>query len=175
VVEVGPVLAQPRQHWQLFTGMAARLRPACWILVLALALQAMVTVVKWSALADEKQELRAQMELRFRTVFPEAVAVMDPVLQMRRQLASAREAAGTVDSSDFLPLLERAALATTVVPEGSLLLLTYENARLTLEYSGAARIDIPRLQEDLRQSGLIADISPAATDSTRLVVSVRSI
>jgi general secretion pathway protein L len=171
--DAGPLLAQQPRRWHLFDGMAPRLRPALWMLGLALAGHALVTGAAWASLATEKRELQARMESRFREVFPEAVAVVDPVLQMRRQLATARQAAGAADSSDFLPLVELVALAIRELPAGSLRTLSYERGRMTLEFAGVGAQDAQHLLEGLRQSGLGADLAPSATDSSRLILTVR--
>lgn len=55
-------------------------------------------------LEGQKQKLNAAMESRFRAVFPDAVAVVDPSLQMRRKLAELRHGAGLPDDGDFLPI-----------------------------------------------------------------------
>ncbi len=115
----GVSLAQERQRWRVFTGMAARLRPAAWILGAALAIHAVALVIDWTSLASEQRALRRHMEAQFRAAFPEAVAVVDPALQMRRKLAEARHAAGLGDSGDLLPMLEQVGAGTKELPAGS--------------------------------------------------------
>ena len=66
---------------------------------------ATLLVGEWALLANERRSLQAQMEQRFRSAFPEAVAVANAPLQMRRQLAQARHAAGQIDPGDFPSLL----------------------------------------------------------------------
>src|SRR6267143_1281319 len=79
----GVSLAQERQRWSAFTGAAARLRPAAWIVG----------------------------------------AVLDPALQMRRNLAEARHAAGQSDNGDFLPMIEKVMAGMKDLPEGGLRVL----------------------------------------------------
>ena len=69
----------------------------------------------WSALDRDEVDLRRQMETRFRAAFPDAVAVVDPALQMRRKLAEARHVAGKPDNGDFLPMIENIAIAHPAV------------------------------------------------------------
>ena len=85
----------------------AGLRPAAWIAGAALAIHAVALVADWTLLGAEQRSLRAQMEARFRSAFPDAVAVADPALQMRRQLAAARHRAGVPDGGDFAPMIEQ--------------------------------------------------------------------
>ena len=174
--DAGISLAQVRQRWHSFTGMAARLRPAAWILGAALAIHAIALVIDWTALASEQRALRQQMESRFRAVFPDAVAVADPALQMRRKLAEARQAAGQTDSSDFLPMIEHVAQALKPLPVGAVHVVSYESGRLTLELSAMDDASLRQLKARLLQSGLSADVAPASGQgaSSTVVLTVQS-
>ena len=172
----GVSLAQERQRWRALAGTAARLRPAAWILGAALVLQAAALVIDWTSLASEQRALRQQMESRFRAVFPDAVAVVDPALQMRRKLAEARHAAGQSDSGDFLPMIEHVAAVTKELPPGAVRAVSYESGRMTLELFAVDEASVRRIVARLLQSGLSVDMSPAATGaaSTTVVLTVRS-
>ncbi len=173
VADPGPVLAQQTRRWQWLAGLTLRLRPALWMLFGAVVVHGVGTISDWTRLATQQHELRAQMESRFREVFPEAVAVADPVLQMRRQLATARRATGVVDSGDFLPLVELVAVAVSGLPAGKAQILAYESGRLTLELAGVGAMEAQALLERLRQSGLGVELAPVATDDSRLILTVR--
>ncbi len=160
--DAGVSLTQERQRWRAFAGMPARLRPAAWILGAALAIHAVALVVDWTSLANEQRALRQQMESRFRDVFPDAVAVADPALQMRRKLAEARHAAGQSDSGDFLPMIEQVAAATKELPAGAVRTVSYESGRLTLELSAVDAASLRRIMARLLQSGLSVDPPPAS-------------
>src|SRR5204862_2158286 len=84
--DAGSSLAQERRAWRVAPAILASLRPAALIAAAALALHGIALVVDWGVLAGEQRSVRAQMEARFRRAFPDAVAVADPALQMRRQL-----------------------------------------------------------------------------------------
>ncbi len=156
----GVRLAQERQRWRLFTGVGSHLRPAAWILGGALVLHAIALVVDWTSLANEQRSLRQQMESRFRASFPEAVAVVDPALQMRRKLAEARHAAGQSDSGDFLPMIEKVMAGMKDLPEGGLRVLSYESGRMTLELA-ATEEAANRIAKRLTQSGMSVERSAA--------------
>jgi general secretion pathway protein L len=153
----GISLAQERQRWRVFTGATARLRPAAWIMGAALAIHAAALVIDWTSLANEHRALRKQMESRFRAAFPDAVAVVDPALQMRRKLAEARHATGQPDSGDFLPMIEHVAAAVKALPAGAVRTLSYESGRLTLELSAVDEAGVRRIVARLAQSGLSVD------------------
>ena len=158
---VGVGLAQQRQRWRAFTGAAARLRPAAWILGAALAIQATALVMDWTSLANEQRTLRKQMESRFRAAFPDAVAVVNPALQMRRKLAEARHSAGLPDSGDFLPLIETVMAGMKELPAGRLRILSYESGRMTLELAATEAATVNRIVTRLTQSGLSVESSAA--------------
>jgi general secretion pathway protein L len=161
--EAGISLAQARARWRLPPGTLARLRPAAWIVGAALAVHAAALVADWTRLAGEQRSLRARMESRFRAAFPEAVAVTDPALQMRRKLAEARHAAGQPDGGDFLPMITNVAAALKLAPPGGLRVASYESGRMTLELSGVGDAGIRRIVARLLQSGLQVDNAAAAT------------
>lgn len=150
----GVSIAQEHRRWDSFTGVAGRLRPAAWILGAALAIHAVALVIDWTAMASEQQTLRKQMEARFRTAFPDALAVVDPALQMRRKLTEARHAAGQPDSGDFLAMIGKVSAALKDLPPGGLRTLSYEDGRMTLELAVSEEAALQRIVTRLAQSGL---------------------
>lgn len=169
-LDAGISLAQQGQRWRMFSGMAARLRPAAWMLGAALALHAVALVTDWTLLAVEQRALRQQMEAQFRASFPEAIAVVDPALQMRRKLAEARHRAGQADSGDFLPLLVQVAAAAQDLPSGSLRAMSYDGAQMTMEFAGSDGAAIQRIMSRLLASGLGVDASVASKSAGMAVV-----
>ena len=174
--ESGVSLAQERQRWRLLPGTLQRLRPAAWLLAIALAVHALALVADWMRLAREQRGLRTQMEARFRSAFPDAVAVADPALQMRRKLTEARHAAGQTDSGDFLPMIEKVAAALKEVPAGALRIASYESGRMTLELAAVEEGGVRRVVARLLQSGLRVDAAPAGArpGGSTTVLTVRS-
>ncbi|MDE2366545.1 MAG: general secretion pathway protein GspL, partial [Betaproteobacteria bacterium] len=69
-------LLRGHKRRQNFSGLLMRLRPAALITAAVLAVHAMALTVDWALLAGEQRALRQQMESRFRTIFPAAVAVV---------------------------------------------------------------------------------------------------
>jgi len=109
-----------------------RLRPAAILAAAALTIEVAGTFCHWGALRYEKAQLEARMTQQFRAAFPQAQAVVDPALQMRRNLQAARAAAGLAQESDFLPLLAKAARAD-VSAAAKIKVVGYEAGRLMLE------------------------------------------
>ncbi|MEK6243844.1 MAG: type II secretion system protein GspL [Pseudomonadota bacterium] len=172
----GVSLAQERQRWGAFTGAAARLRPAAWILGAALAIQAAALIIDWTSLANEQRALREQMESRFRATFPAAVAVVDPALQMRRKIAEARHAAGQSDGGDFLPMIEKVTAGIKDLPGGGLRILSYESGRMTLELAATEEAAVNRIVTRLTHSGLSVERSPGVKRpaGATVVITVRA-
>lgn len=148
------ILAQASRRWHWVDGLRARLRPAAWLVGGALTLHATMLLTDWALLAGEQRDLRQQMEARFRSAVPEAVAVVDPALQMRRKLAEARHAAGQVDSGDFLPMIEKVAEGLNELPPGRLRIVSYEGDRMRLEFASFDEATAGRLVARLAQAGL---------------------
>ncbi|MEK7437133.1 MAG: type II secretion system protein GspL [Pseudomonadota bacterium] len=178
--QAGISLAQARTGWRFPSGTLTRLRPAAWIVGAALTVHALALAIDWTRLANEQRGLRTRMEARFRSAFPDAVAVADPALQMRRKLAEARHAAGQTDSGDFLPIIVNVAAALKQAPPGALRIASYESGRMTLELAGVEDAGVRRIVAHLLQAGLRVDkgasAAPGAASSGRgtVVLTLRS-
>jgi len=109
-----------------------RLRPAAVLVAAALAVEVIGTVGHWAALRHEKAQLEAGMREQFKAAFPQAQAIVDPALQMRRNLHAARTVAGMAQESDFLPLLAKA-MRLDAGAIGRVKAIGYDTERLTLD------------------------------------------
>ena len=175
-LHAGISLMREQQRWRGFVALSARLRPAAWIAGAALAIHSIALVTDWSLLAREQRALRSQMESRFRAVFPDTVAVVDPALQMRRKIADARHVAGISDSGDFAPMIEKVAAAVNQLPLGGLRTVSYESGRMTLELAAIDDVTLRIIVARLRESGLSVDASsaPLRPGSATAVITVRA-
>ncbi len=106
---------------------AARIPRAAVFLATAIALAQIVFVAvdAWR-LERERASLEARREAIFRSAFPEAKAIVDPELQLRRNVAELRRSRGLASGDEFLAQLTRAARAASA-PARS---LEYANGRL---------------------------------------------
>ncbi|CAG4883516.1 General secretion pathway protein GspL [Georgfuchsia toluolica] len=172
--EAGVSLMKERIRWRLPPDTLARLRPAAWIMTAVLAIHSLALVADWTRLASEQRNLRTRMESRFRASFPQAVAIADPALQMRRNLAEARHAVGQPDSGDFLPMISNVAAALRQVPPGGLRIASYESGRMTLELAGVQNDGIRSIVARLLQSGLRVDQGVQAAPGGKVVITVRA-
>lgn len=172
----GTRIDRERRHWRPSTSALTSWRPIGWILLAALLLHSAALVADRVRLAGEQHQLRQQMEVRFRALFPAAVAVADPVLQTRRQLAQARHAANQPDAGDFPVMLDQVATALAVVPTAQLHALSYEEGRMTLEFTTSGAALARQVQDNLVHVGLAVEAAPVArrTPGSALVLTVRS-
>jgi general secretion pathway protein L len=118
--------ARRQFNWRGF----APFLPVLWLGGAMLLLQLVGTGVDVWRMKREQQQLHVAMETSFRAAFPEATVVVDPVLQMERQRASLRRAAGIVEKNDFLSLLNQLVPLLAGVPAQKIL---YENQSLKIE------------------------------------------
>lgn len=88
----------------------------------------------WMKLASEERALRGGMETAFRGTFPDATAVVDPVLQTRRQLGALRARAGVASAEDFSVLSTHASQILSMGPMGTLASLEYRDGALRMKF-----------------------------------------
>jgi general secretion pathway protein L len=90
----------------------------------------------WWTLSRESARLGAEQEAIFRAAFPEAKAVVDPPLQMARNLASLQRAQGLASETDFLALATDLGRALASAP-GKVKRLDYKDGKLATTVEGA--------------------------------------
>lgn len=111
--------ATPAAPLNLLQGDMAPRSPLAWrvsrrVALLAgviVALQLAFTAIDTWRLSRERDALQARHESLFREAFPEARVVVDPGLQMSRNLAELRRTRGVPGGDDFLMQLTRVARA----------------------------------------------------------------
>lgn len=153
-------LAPPRAH----VALGHHLRPALRVSAGVAGLALLLALAQWAWLGWQAQQLRAAIAQPFRQAFPQA-AMVDPLLQMQRQLEGARRAHGYLAGDDFLHLLRPLAK----LPPGSLRAqeIRYEGGRvqvralLTAEGAQLLRSACLQLGISLQMSG---DAAPAGSE-----------
>ncbi len=105
----------------------------------------------WAQLLTEKTAIRQSLEATFRSAFPAAQVVVDPVLQMNRQVAALRARSGQSGPEDFAPLLGR--LGDALGPTGvdALAAVEYREGRLKVRFL-TERVDGRAAREQLREA-----------------------
>jgi len=137
----GPYASRRRGSSGWFADLASgqqirKFRLAAGLVAAALAVHVFGTLADWGRLSWENRRLRAEMHQVFKEAFPQTQAIVDPSLQMQRQLADLRRARGYAESGDFLHVL--AAAGGQI---GGAAGLSYDNGRLTLAQPRATDVD----------------------------------
>jgi general secretion pathway protein L len=134
---------------RLFDALT-KMRPLLFILIAAFLIEVAGTHLEWLKLAGEKRELTQTIEQRFRNAFGDDSTLVDAPLQMQRNLAGQRHAAGVVDDADFIALLDRA----SPFPAKSVHSLNYESGKLELDIKLATASDFDKLEKNIKNKGL---------------------
>ena len=122
--------------------------------VAALALTQVVGLNLWAwHLRSALDERRSAQVALLQTTFPQVRAVLDAPLQMRREVAALRAAAGKPDDSDLEPLLQAAA-AVWPAELATVESIRFEPGRLTLGASSWNAAQIEQFRAQLRPQGL---------------------
>jgi type II secretion system protein L len=111
-------------------------RLAGGLLAATLAVHVLGTLADWARLSYENRQLRSEMRQVFQEVFPQTQAIVDPTLQMQRQLADLRRARGFAEPGDYLH-----AVSAVAGQVGGVSAMRYENGRLTLLQPRATDLD----------------------------------
>ena len=154
------------------TEWMARLRPAAILLGAIVAVHVLLTVGDWARLAFEARGLRSQMEALFRRAFPEAKTVVDPALQMRRNLAQLRRTAGEADAADLVPMLVKLSPALAALG-GSPQSMKFERGEIELQLPVAPGETRERLASRLQVPGLRVRVERVATGGGAALATIR--
>lgn len=112
----------------------------------------------WLKLESESKAVRQQMENAFRTSFPETTAIVDPVLQTKRQLNDLRARAGIPSANDFSVLNARTAVLLSGAPIGAVGGLEYRDGALKVRFKGGMG-DNAAFQNTLRAAAVQQGLS----------------
>ena len=137
-----------------------QLRPALPVLGIIVALHLVASLGDWARLRHEKNRLQNDMVATFKKTFPEATAVVDPALQMRRNLSGLRRTRGVADSADLLPLL---AAAAPLMRQGKILTLQYEQDKLQFDLLLQDSAQLATLRAQLPKLPLRAELGAPNT------------
>ena len=138
------------QHW----------RPALALLGLIAAVHIGATLVDWARLKHEQSRLQQSMTSHFKQAFPEAKSIVDPALQMRRNLVDLQRTRGVPDSADLLLLLAQAAPS---LQPGQLQTLQYEQDKLQLDLLLTDATQLETLRAQFRALPIHSTMSAAQT------------
>lgn len=130
-----------------------KLRPLAYIFLAALLIETCGANIEWTLLNQQKNNVTKEMERTFRKTFGESSTVVNPALQMQRNIATLRHTVGASDESDFLPLLDQISSMLATLPTSSITALHYESGRLNLDVKLRDEAAIHQLQKRLLSQG----------------------
>lgn len=131
------------------------LRPALMAALLLFSVEVVISNLEWALLANEKRQLVHSMTEMFQETFGADATIVDAPLQMRRNVARLRHAAGVSDDADFLPLLEKFSGASGSVPGSTLRTLRYGDGKLDIEMALGNAASLATLQQHIAETGLM--------------------
>jgi general secretion pathway protein L len=105
----------------------------------------------WAQLARERDALRRSLETTFRATFPQAQVVVDPLLQMNRNVTSLRASGGQQGLEDVVPLLARFGQALGSSGVDAVAAVEYREGRLKVRFH-PQRVDGRAAREQLREA-----------------------
>ncbi len=133
------------------------LRPALMAALLLFGVEIVISNLEWAVLAQEKRQLMRNMTETFRETFGADATIVDAPLQMRRNIARLRHAAGVSDDEDFLPLLDKFSGALSTVSGSTLRTLRYGGGKLDIEMTLSASA-LSSLMQRIAETGLSAQV-----------------
>lgn len=139
-----------------------RFKPVAIVAGLILVIHGGLSIADWARLSYEASNLRNEMTEGFRKAFPEAKSIVDPSLQMSRNLADMRRKAGEADPSDFIPLL--GAIAPRIAQAGaSARGLRYDKGTLSLDLALTSAESNKSLESKLAAPGVRVQVERVST------------
>jgi len=112
---------------------------------------------EWWRLRREHSKATEEMTRLLRDAFPETKAVLDPALQMQRNLEALQAKQGAANA-DFLPLLARTTTVLRASPRVRVRGLRYADRTLTLELTWPTPASPESVRNALEAAGLRAEI-----------------
>lgn len=157
-------------QFEFAQGRADRWQLRAWRLPLALAAGLLIVQmigmnVHWLMLRKEQARLQETQIQLFRAAFPNTPVIVDPALQMRRQIDQLRLASGRSTPDDFLPLADKLAIAGRNLPPDALLALEYRGRALHAVFKTGT--DLAALRSAARQAGLSMEEDRGPQDGGR--------
>jgi type II secretion system protein L len=162
-LEMAPILPPEAGGIDLLSGRAAASRrmlaafdARAWRLPMALAAACVMAWLiglnlHWIQMGREKDALRRSLESTFRSAFPTAQVVVDPLLQMNRQIADLRARSGQSGPDDFVPLMAQLGQALGPAGADAIAGAEFREGRLKVRFQ-TQRVDGRAAREALREA-----------------------
>jgi general secretion pathway protein L len=152
---------------------AARLKPALALAGIILVCQLVFTVADFWRLDRQRKNIENEMRATFQAAFPQATAIVDPALQMERNLASLKRERGVANDDANKLALARFAQLVKAVPDISIAEVSVTNgsAKLTGKTSSEKQIDA--LQREVARMPSARLDGPKANNQFEITLNTR--
>jgi general secretion pathway protein L len=133
-------------------------KPAAITLAVLILMQVSFMIIDYAGKARKNSMLDRAMITQFKASFPNATAIVDAPLQMKRNLDDLKHGAGQISNADFLPLL--AAITSNIGPVSAerLKSMVYQNGKLELNLTMPDMEQAQAMRQRLISAGLSATI-----------------
>jgi general secretion pathway protein L len=128
-------------------GWLTLAKPAGLLLAVIAVLQATFVLADWWQLDRQRAALEREMRATFQSAFPQATAIVDPALQMRRNLDALKRERGVMRADDPRAALARLAAITASVPQLKVSAVSIKDGQARLVGTLAADTAMQALQE----------------------------
>ncbi len=142
--------------------------PALVILLILMLVGAITTMIDYSRLSQQKSAFQQEIEQLYKKTFPDAKNIVNPQVQMKRQLEDLRRKQGQ-GSGGFLKLLNQVAPILKETKTLDLRRIGYKDDQLTLhiEIKDLAKLD--KLKAQLtQQKGIVVDLQSASAGTEKV-------
>ncbi len=146
--------------------------PAAALAGMILVVHIVFTLLQWGSLVWERSSLTREMAAVFRQAVPQAQAMVNPPLQMRRLLAELRRASGTLTGDDFLALLGRAAPEVERAQGANVRMIEYASGVLRVELAVPGAQSAPEIVARLKEAGLSAKLETSSASGPMTVARI---
>ena len=146
-------------------GVLSRFKVAAALAAAILLGHAALMGYDWWRLNGESTELRAGMEARFKKIFPDTKAVVDPQRQLAQLTAQMRRDSGELATDDFLALLARVSPGLVAV-NAQARSVGYDKGELRLEITIPPSETRESLATKLAAAGIRVQVERVTTEGT---------
>ncbi len=150
-LKTGNLLTQEFTPRRAATAWLQRMKPAMIALLLLASLHLAFNVADWWRLERQRRALDVEMRATFKSAFPQAAAIVDPPLQMQRNLAELKKARGLARDDDVRMLLARLADIGRNTPQLAISEVSVRNNSAILRGSLDTSASVEALRQQLKR------------------------
>lgn len=141
------------QPWRPSRATLKNWRIPAWLAGITVLVAIVASNLDWLMLSRQHAAMLDQQVELLMSTFPKTGVVLDPPVQMTRELDRLRTAAGELAPDDFLSLSNSLARSLAPLPPGAIATITYKERTLQVTFAPTANVD-DNFATRLRNNGL---------------------